>query len=87
MHKFILSSLLFCISFWAGAQEMSFEEYNPVSTLKVPENLVKKAKYPFVDIHGHQWRMATQNLDELTAQMDAHSRTIGARSWIWSKRA
>ncbi|MGE0929541.1 amidohydrolase family protein [Peijinzhouia sedimentorum] len=70
MHKFILSSLLFCISFWAGAQEMSFEEYNPVSTLKVPENLVKKAKYPFVDIHGHQWRMATQNLDELTAQMD-----------------
>ena len=49
---------------------MGFEEYNPVSTLKVPGNEIQRAKYPFIDVHGHQYRMPTQDLDPLIADMD-----------------
>lgn len=33
---------------------MTIEDYEPKSTLKVPVNLVTRAKYPFIDIHNHQ---------------------------------
>ncbi len=62
LFTFLLNSAL--------CQQMSFEDYNPESTLVVPSNEVKNAKYPFVDIHSHQFRMATQNLDELIRDMD-----------------
>ena len=65
--------LLFVIGLTTGlvyAQDMSFEDYNPNSTLVVPGNPVERAKYPFIDIHSHQFRMATQNLTELVSDMD-----------------
>lgn len=49
---------------------MDVEDYEPVSTLKVPSTLVKKAKFPFIDVHNHQWLMPIQDLDELVAEMD-----------------
>lgn len=52
------------------SQEMGFEEYNPKSTLVVPENPVIKAKYPFVDIHSHQFEMGNMDLSGLIAAMD-----------------
>lgn len=64
--------LVLCLfSFEIGqAQELSFEEYNPTSTLVVPENHVLKAKFPFIDIHGHQYRMPEQDLAPVIAAMD-----------------
>lgn len=50
---------------------MSFEEYDPPSTLVVPENLVTRAKFPFVDIHSHQFDMPIRDLSDLTAEMDS----------------
>lgn len=50
---------------------MSFEEYNPPSTLVVPENKITRAKYPFIDIHNHQFDMPLKDLSELTAEMDS----------------
>lgn len=52
------------------AQNLSFEEYNPTSTLVVPEHKVIKAKFPFIDVHGHQYRMPEQNLTPVIAAMD-----------------
>lgn len=52
------------------AQELSFEDYNPESTLVVPENQVIRAKFPFIDIHGHQYRMPEQDLAPVIAAMD-----------------
>lgn len=49
---------------------MDFEKYDPVSTLVVPENPINKAKFPFVDIHSHQYSMPNQNLSELIEAMD-----------------
>lgn len=51
--------------------QMLFEEYDPPSTLVVDEHLVPRAKYPFVDVHNHQWSMPDDDLAETVAQMDA----------------
>ena len=53
-----------------GSTDLSFEEYNPPSTLVVPENPVTRAKYPFIDVHNHQFRMPSQDLNALLAEMD-----------------
>lgn len=71
MNKLILIIFIFLILFsTVYGQEMSFEEYNPTSTLVVPKNEVSRAKFPFIDIHSHQGRMATQDLSELIGHMD-----------------
>jgi len=52
------------------AQDLTFEEYNPTSTLVVPGEPVLKAKFPFIDVHGHQYRMPEQDLAPVVAAMD-----------------
>ncbi|AWX46092.1 hypothetical protein HME9304_03124 [Flagellimonas maritima] len=49
---------------------MGFEEYNPKPTLVVSENPKERAKYTFIDVHSHQFQMATQNLTGLITDMD-----------------
>lgn len=50
---------------------VSFEEYEPKSTLKVAENPKTKAKFPFIDVHNHQWDMSSKDkLDKLVEDMD-----------------
>ena len=55
---------------------MGFEEYNPISTLIVPGEEVPRAKYPFVDIHSHQFRMADQDLRDLVEPMDSMNMAV-----------
>jgi predicted TIM-barrel fold metal-dependent hydrolase len=51
---------------------MSFEEYEPKSTLVVPQHPVTKAKYPFIDIHSHQnSNMSKAAMDKMVQEMDA----------------
>lgn len=50
---------------------MDFEAYNPKSTLVVPGNEVKKAKFPFIDVHSHQRDMSAEALATLIKDMDA----------------
>ena len=49
---------------------MSFEEYEPISSLKVEGKEVKSAKFPFVDVHSHQWDMPLKDLNKLVDEMD-----------------
>lgn len=54
-----------------GAQEMTVEEYNPRSTLVVPGEPVTRAKFPFVDVHGHQrGDQPAESLARLVGEMD-----------------
>lgn len=53
---------------------MTIEEYEPKSTLVVPQHLVKKAKFPFIDIHNHQRRdtdvaALVKGMDELNLRI------------------
>ena len=50
---------------------MDFERYDPPSTLVVPTHEVPAAKYPFIDVHSHQWRMHEQDLSSLIRKMDS----------------
>lgn len=69
-----VSILLICFS--GQSQNFTFEEYNPTSTLVVPGQIIKKAKFPFIDIHGHQYRMPNQDLAHVIAAMDALNEAI-----------
>lgn len=72
MRTTLLALLLFhCISIAAQNEvDITFEEYDPPSTLVVPEHPVSRAKYPFIDVHNHQFGMPSQDLQELVKEMD-----------------
>ena len=70
IKHYLVLSLAFSIATMTYAQEMSFEDYNPKSTLVVPGDSIFKAKFPFIDVHGHQYRMPTQDLTSVVADMD-----------------
>jgi predicted TIM-barrel fold metal-dependent hydrolase len=63
--------LLLGLHLQSCAQEMDMESYNPKSTLVVPEHLITKAKYPFIDVHNHQWDMPEQDLKSLLSDMNS----------------
>ncbi|MFY0689809.1 MAG: amidohydrolase [Cyclobacteriaceae bacterium] len=69
--KKILSFLLLLVAVAGFAQEMDFESYNPKSTLVVPENIITQAKYPFVDVHSHQWNLTKDKIARLVEEMDS----------------
>ncbi len=53
------------------AQTMSIEEYEPRSTLVVPQHPVTRARYPFIDVHNHQSsKMSPGAVDTLVQEMD-----------------
>jgi predicted TIM-barrel fold metal-dependent hydrolase len=53
------------------AQTVTFEDYKPKSTLVVPEHKLTRAKFPFVDVHGHPRSMGSpENIDKLVKEMD-----------------
>jgi predicted TIM-barrel fold metal-dependent hydrolase len=50
---------------------MTFEEYEPRSTLVVPAHPKTRAKFPFIDVHGHQpLNPSPAALDQLIREMD-----------------
>lgn len=56
----------------AKAQKsLTIEEYDPKSTLVVPEHKLDRAKFPFIDIHSHHWNPAPGDVDELIKGMDS----------------
>src|SRR5688500_12499723 len=63
----VLFSFAVAVSNAQSSSRMGFEEYNPVSTLVVPENKVSKAKFPFIDVHNHQWNMDRDHLSGLVS--------------------
>ena len=96
--KLLLLSLTLTTAYNACAQEPSsitqplgFEEYDPISTLKVEEHVLRKAKFPFIDVHNHQYQMPTQDLKALVATMDSLNMGImvnlSGRGWSqeWSE--
>jgi len=68
--KITLFLTIFVLGNCLSAQNLTFEEYNPTSTLVVPKHIVNRAKFPFIDVHGHQYRMYEQDLTPVIAAMD-----------------
>jgi uncharacterized protein len=68
--KILASFICSIISVSIAAQDISFEDYNPTSTLVIPGKIINRAKFPFIDIHGHQNGMATKDMSPVIAAMD-----------------
>jgi len=73
--RHIIISILTLIQIIACTQaqqknSMDFEKYEPVSTLVVPEHKLTKAKFPFIDVHNHQWEGPGQDIAALAREMD-----------------
>jgi len=67
----IVIALSIAAGTWAqDVENLPFHKYDPPSTLVVSEHPVTRAKYPFIDVHNHQFGMPDQDLSALTAEMD-----------------
>ena len=69
MHRVLLIALSFVAV--ASAQTISIEDYDPKSTLRVPEHTVTRAQFPFIDVHNHQRDVSPGKLDQLIRDMDS----------------
>lgn len=67
---FVLAALLAALALPAAGQEMTVEAYEPRSTLKVPGGPVTRAKFPFVDAHGHLRGGDPARIDQMVKTMD-----------------
>lgn len=72
MKRFLFAIAVFsCFHVYSqSASRMDFENYNPPSTLVVPEHKLTQAKYPFIDVHNHQFGMPDMDLGTLITDMD-----------------
>ena len=74
---FLFVSILGCLCYFIIVRLhytydiISFEDYNPKSTLVVSSNEIKRSKYPFIDIHNHQFDMPVKDLSNLVSEMDS----------------
>lgn len=66
---FLVAALLLA-ALPAAGQEMTVEAYEPRSTLKVPGGPVTRAKFPFVDAHGHLRGGDPARIDQMVKTMD-----------------
>lgn len=55
----------------AVTAQITFEEYEPKSTLVVPTHLVPRSRFPFIDVHSHQWNPTPASAADLVREMDA----------------
>jgi predicted TIM-barrel fold metal-dependent hydrolase len=70
MKKLLIVCFLSLSLITTAQNKMDFETYEPVSTLVVPQHPVTKAKFPFIDVHNHQFSMPTQDISSLLKEMD-----------------
>jgi uncharacterized protein len=70
LSGFVLSMLILFTNANCQTPKMDFEQYDPVSTLVVPEHKLTRSKFPFIDVHNHQFSMPTMDLATLTKEMD-----------------
>lgn len=67
----VICGLITQVALAQTAKRIDFESYNPPSSLVVPEHPLKRAKFPFIDVHNHQANMPKQDLGKLLSQMDS----------------
>ena len=70
MRHYLSLALAATLAPLAIAQSISIEEFNPKSTLRVPEHKPTRAKFPFIDIHTHHRDVTPDRIKRLIADMD-----------------
>jgi predicted TIM-barrel fold metal-dependent hydrolase len=72
--SFVFCQSVFCQQITIGDNKgsLTFEEYDPKSTLVVEKNPTTRAKFPFIDVHNHQYSMgeSPENVEKLLIDMN-----------------
>jgi predicted TIM-barrel fold metal-dependent hydrolase len=56
----------------SSSSTMSIEDYEPKSTLVVPQHPVPRARYPFIDVHNHQdTDLSAEAVAKMVREMDS----------------
>jgi predicted TIM-barrel fold metal-dependent hydrolase len=78
MTQKILSAFAFVVLLFISAAitpaqspALTFEEYEPKSTLVTKEHKIERAKFPFIDIHSHHRDPKPEYVDKLVKEMDS----------------
>jgi len=67
---FLLSSFSLPALFAQQVNDLKLKDYRPVSIYKIPVSDIKKAKYPIIDFHSHDYPQTDAELDQWVKTMD-----------------
>jgi predicted TIM-barrel fold metal-dependent hydrolase len=67
---FLITCCLFSSVSAQSVNELKLKDYKPVSIYKVPVTNVKKAKFPIIDFHTHDYPKTEADLDQWVRTMD-----------------
>ncbi len=73
---FIVLYLAYCVScVWAAnaessVQDLRLKDYRPRSVYKTPQTVVKRAKYPAIDMHAHAYAKTPEQVAQWVRVMD-----------------
>ena len=63
-------SLVISNSFSQNADNLLLKNYHPVSIYKIPTANIKKAAFPVIDMHSHDYVQTQQEIDDWVKRMD-----------------
>lgn len=66
----VLTSCLTTIAFCQDPKQIKLNDYRPVSIYKVPQTEIKRAKYPVIDVHSHDYAKSDAEIDQWVKTMD-----------------
>ena len=66
----LFSILIPAAIFSQNANELKLKDFRPVSIYKIPKTEIRKAKYPVVDVHAHDYTRSDAELDAWVKTMD-----------------
>ena len=73
MKNFFLAfcSLILCnVIVGQNANEIKLKDFRPVSIYNIPKSEIKKAKYPVIDVHAHDYAKTDSEIDAWVKTMD-----------------
>ena len=86
MHRstfLLIIPLLFSLSLFAEddknpprPRRIYLDEFRPTPSLKAPEHVLTKAKFPCVNVHSHPGKLTNAEIDEMVAVMDSSNMAI-----------
>jgi predicted TIM-barrel fold metal-dependent hydrolase len=66
----ILLQSLVATTICQNVNDLKLKDYRPVSIYKIPQTKIKKAKYPAIDFHSHDYPKTDEALDEWVRTMN-----------------
>ena len=67
---FAMSIFIGSRSFSQEVDQLSLKNYRPVSIYKTPQTEIKRAKYPVIDMHSHDYLKSDAEIDAWVKTMD-----------------